>query len=436
MFNFFSKHLNGIHLKHNKNTEQQKAVSMPLPDVVILPMSQHMGAPCNPVVKIGDIVKAGQLIGESTAFLSVPIFSSVAGKVTEIRDVVTAYSGVCKAVVIAVDKEATETAEFEPVAVNTQADLIEAAKNCGLVGLGGAGFPTHIKLNPRNLDEVTTLVVNGAECEPYITCDARAMMDDTDMLLGGIDIVKKMLKLDTAIIGVEENKPEAIKILQNACSKMDGVSVKSLRAVYPQGAEKVLIYECTGKVVQEGKLPSDIGVVVMNVTTLIKLFNYIKTGEPLIKRTLTVDGDAVEKPCNVTVPIGTKISDVIEFCGGYKKEVKKLLMGGPMMGIVVPSDDYPVVRNNNAILAFSQDNVENEPETACIRCGSCVRACPMDLLPAALDSAYRHKATEKLEALKVGLCMECGCCAYVCPAKRTIPTSNRLGKQLLREQKK
>ena len=436
MASIFSKALNGVKVKHCKNTASCQAIAMPITDQVVIPMAQHMGPPCTPTVKLMDLVTVGQKIGDSDAFLTAPIFSSVSGKVTEIRDYVTAQGATCKAVVITTDKEQTVCEDVKPFPVNSHADLVSAAKNCGLVGLGGAGFPTHIKLNPRNLDEVTTLVVNGAECEPYITCDMRLMMDKTAQLVDGICLVKKYMNLDTVIIGVEENKPEAIKILTEAVASIEGISVKTLKALYPQGAEKVLIYECTGKVVQEGKLPSDVGVVVANVATLAKLADFVATGMPIIEKTITVDGSAVAEPKNVTVAIGTKMGDIIAFCGGYKVEPKKILMGGPMMGIVVPNDDYPLVKNNNAILAFAEADATLEEESPCIRCGKCMRACPVNLMPAALDGAYRTKNVDKLKALKVNLCMECGCCSYICPAKRNLAMSNKLAKMLLREQSK
>ena len=271
----FSKALNGVKVKHCKNTSASESVRMPVPDRVVIPMIQHMGAPCTPLVKVKDTVTVGQRIGDSDAFMSSPIFSSVSGTVAEISDFVTSSGAKCKAVVIAADKEQTVCPDLQPPVVNSHADLIKAVRDCGLVGLGGAGFPTHIKLNPKNLSEVKTLVVNGAECEPYLTCDLRLMLEQTDKLVKGIEIVKKYLELDEAIIAIEDNKPEAIAKLTEATASMDGVSVKTLRSKYPQGAEKVIIFECTGKVVPEGKLPADVGVIVDNVATLTKIADYL-----------------------------------------------------------------------------------------------------------------------------------------------------------------
>lgn len=435
MPSLWNKTLSGVHVKHSKNTAASEAHKIPTPDVVVLPMIQHMGAPCQPLVKVGDLVTIGQKIGDTDAFMSSPIHASVSGKVTELREFVTAGGAKCLAVVIETDKEQTVCPDLKAPTVTNLQELIAAVRACGLVGLGGAGFPTHIKLNPKNLSEVDTLVVNGAECEPYITCDMRLMLESTDKLLAGIAVVQKHLNLANVVIGVEDNKPEVITKLTAAVASLAGVSVKTLKALYPKGAEKVLVYECTGRIIKEGTLPADAGVVVCNVATLAKLQDYLETGMPLVEKMITVDGSAVASPQNVLAPIGTSMADIIAFCGGYKAEAKKLLMGGPMMGTTVPSDDFPLLKNNNAILAFVEKDAEMAPETPCIRCGKCMWACPFGLAPAKLDKAYRNGDVAALKALKVNLCMECGCCAYVCPAKRDLVMSNKLGKQLIREQK-
>lgn len=433
MPSLFGKSLSGVKVKHCKNTADMPAVRMPIPDKVVIPMLQHMGAPCNLLVQAGDTVTVGQKIGDTDAFLSVPIHSSVSGKVTAIIDFVTSGGDKCKAAVIETDKEQTPCPDLKPPVVNNHQDLVKAVRECGLVGLGGAGFPTHIKLNPKNLDEVDTLLINGAECEPYITCDMRLMLDHTGDLLEGISVVKKYLGLSRVIIGIENNKPQCIEKLTQATASMEGVEVKALKAQYPQGAEKVLIYETTGKTVYEGQLPSNQGVVVMNVATTAKLAEYLRTGMPLVEKTLTVDGGAVAEPKNIIAPIGTEIKDMIAFCGGYKVPARKLIMGGPMMGIVVVSDDFPLIKNNNAILAFDEQQSVQEFETACIRCGRCTRACPYDLMPLEMESAYHHEDVEALRIYKVNLCMECGCCSYVCPAHRHLVMYHRLGKKLLKE---
>lgn len=438
MSKLFSKSLNGVKVPHSKNTAEMETVKMPVPDKVVIPMKQHMGRECTPTVKLTDLVKVGRIIGDTDAFIGAPIHSSVSGKVTKIDEIIGTDGNPIKAVEITTDKLQEIDESVKVPEVTDLQSFAAAIRASGLVGLGGAGFPTHVKLMPKNLDEVTTLLVNGAECEPYITADNRAMLEDTDDIVEGIKLVKKYMNLSTVIIGIEDNKPQAIAKLQAAVADIEGASVKALKAQYPQGGEKVLIYECTGKIVPEGKLPSDVGCVVMNVSSIAFVAKYMRTGMPLITKRLTVDGDAIAEPKNVEVAIGTSFSDVIDFCGGFKTEPKKIIMGGPMMGFAVPTINYPVLKNNNAILAFSAAKTAEaeKPETPCIRCARCVNACPFSLMPAAIEKAYKAGNVDALKALKVNLCMECGCCAYVCPAKRNLVSVNRLAKKMIVERSK
>ena len=438
MSKLFSKSLNGVKVPHSKNTAEMETVKMPVPDKVVIPMKQHMGRECTPTVKLTDLVKVGQIIGDTDAFIGAPIHSSVSGKVTKIDEIIGTDGNLIKAVEITTDKLQEIDESVKVPEVTDLQSFAAAIRASGLVGLGGAGFPTHVKLMPKNLDEVTTLLVNGAECESYITADNRAMLEDTDDIVEGIKLVKKYMNLSTVIIGIEDNKPQAIAKLQAAVADIEGASVKALKAQYPQGGEKVLIYECTGKIVPEGKLPSDVGCVVMNVSSIAFVAKYMRTGMPLITKRLTVDGDAIAEPKNVEVAIGTSFSDVIDFCGGFKTEPKKIIMGGPMMGFAVPTINYPVLKNNNAILAFSAAKAAEaeKPETPCIRCARCVNACPFSLMPAAIEKAYKAGNVDALKALKVNLCMECGCCAYVCPAKRNLVSVNRLAKKMIVERSK
>ena len=438
MSKLFSKSLNGVKVPHSKNTAEMETVKMPVPDKVVIPMKQHMGRECTPTVKLTDLVKVGQIIGDTDAFIGAPIHSSVSGKVTKIDEIIGTDGNPIKAVEITTDKLQEIDESVKVPEVTDLQSFAAAIRASGLVGLGGAGFPTHVKLMPKNLDEVTTLLVNGSECEPYITADNRAMLEDTDDIVEGIKLVKKYMNLSTVIIGIEDNKPQAIAKLQAAVADIEGASVKALKAQYPQGGEKVLIYECTGKIVPEGKLPSDVGCVVMNVSSIAFVAKYMRTGMPLITKRLTVDGDAIAEPKNVEVAIGTSFSDVIDFCGGFKTEPKKIIMGGPMMGFAVPTINYPVLKNNNAILAFSAAKTAEaeKPETPCIRCARCVNACPFSLMPAAIEKAYKAGNVDALKALKVNLCMECGCCAYVCPAKRNLVSVNRLAKKMIVERSK
>ncbi len=429
------KHLHSIHVSHYKNTASSATEVMPVPDVVKISMSQHIGAPCKPLVQKGDYVKVGQLIGDVDAFVSAPIYSSVSGTVAGIEEQRSAMGGTDTLVVIEADKKQEP---YEGIKVPEAKDLpefIKAIRDSGLVGLGGASFPTHIKFNPKNIDDVHTLIVNAAECEPFITSDHRAMLEDAEDLISGCQLVMKYIGLDEGYIGIEENKPDAIEHIDKllASKGITNIHTFKLQARYPKGAERVLVYEITGKKMNAGVLPAELGVILSNVTTIAFVGKYFRTGMPLVSKRVTVDGDAVAQPKNVIVPIGARICDVIEFCGGYKQEPRKILMGGPMMGRAIVSDEMPVVKNNNAILAFSKEKAAVKEETACINCGRCHRACPFGLIPTALAKAYEAKDAQALSDLQVMQCMECGSCSYVCPARRPLSFMNKLGKAIVKE---
>ena len=429
---FSQKTLKGAKVGHFKNTENCPSTAMPIPAEVCISMSQHLGPPCKPTVAKGDLVKVGTVIGDSDAFLSAPVHSSVSGTVKDITEIVTANGARSQVVIITTDGEQTVDENVKPPVVENHPGFVKAIRASGLVGLGGAGFPTHIKLNPRNLSEVDTLVVNAAECEPYITSDYRTIIERPQDILDGIAAIKKYLAITQVKIAVENNKPQAIELLRRMTADDSSIEVVSLRAIYPKGAEKVTTFETTGRMIKDGQLPADVGVIVNNITSVAFIGQYMRTGMPLVTKCLTVDGGAIAEPKNVIAPIGTRYKDVVAFCGGYKCPPKKLLMGGPMMGIAVFSDEYPVLKNNNALLALDESQTVVYPENPCIRCGRCLHACPFQLMPRAIEMAADNHNVDRLKKLNVMLCMECGCCSYVCPAKRNLTFTNKMAKQQVR----
>lgn len=427
----------GAAVPHHKNTAQMESATLPCPSQVTIPMQQHVGAPCKPLVKVGDLVQVGQKIGDSDAFVSAPIHASISGKVSAITKVALPGGQMVDAVVIESDGQMTVSPEVRPPVVNTPEDFIRAVHESGLVGLGGAGFPAHVKLNVPKDKHLDTLIVNAAECEPYITADNREALENSWAVLSGVYAVRDLLGLERVIIAVEDNKPDVIEVLRKVADNPkldpeDRVRILPLRARYPQGAEKVLVQSCTNRVIPLGKLPADVGCLVMNITSVAFLADYLKTGMPLVKKRVTVDGSAIASPKNVIVPIGTKIADVVAFCGGYSQPPAKLLMGGPMMGIALTSDELPILKQNNGILAFAEKDAALPKPTACIRCGRCVSGCPMNLVPTQLEKYAELKDTDKLDQLGIMCCMECGTCAYNCPAHRPLVHAIRMGKALLR----
>ena len=428
----------GVKVAHHKNTAELEVVRIPTPSKVVIPMQQHIGAPCKPVVKVGDEVAVGQLIGDSDKFISAPIHASVSGKVTAIGEVKLPNGSVSKAVTIESDGEMRLWEGIKPPKVETREDLIKAVRDSGLVGLGGAGFPTHVKLNFPPDKNIDTLVVNAAECEPYITVDYRECMENSWDILSGVYALKELLGFKQVIIAAEDNKPEAFKVLGKIADHDadidDSVKLMVLESKYPQGAEKMMVQSATGRRVPPGKLPADVGCVVMNVASVAFISRYLKTGKPLVSRSLTVDGSAIAAPKNVRVPVGTDIGEIIDFCGGFKGEPCKILTGGPMMGLAIVGTDLPVLKQNNAILAFTADDAVLKPETDCIRCGRCVAACPMSLMPTNIVKAAKIKDVDALKRAGVTVCMECGSCAFACPAGKPLVQHMRLAKAILREE--
>ena len=424
--------LHGIKVPHKKNTANCVPVRLSVPETVRIPMSMHIGKPAKVAVKRGDTVKVGQLIGEADGFISAPVHSSVSGTVAKIEEMTLSNGAKGQCVVIDTDGEQAVFEGVKPPEVHDLDSFTEAVRQSGAVGLGGAGFPTFVKLSVKDLSKLDAVVINAAECEPYITSDTRTMLDKSGDIMSGIEAVKKYLHPNRFIIGIEKNKPEAIKKMQELASQSEGVEVKVLPSSYPQGGEKVLVFNTVGKIIPKGGLPLDVGVMVINVTTLAFIGNYLKTGMPLVNKCVTVDGSAVKEPKNVIAPIGMSIADVLEQSGGTKSEVAKALYGGPMMGLAVPSLDSPILKNTNAITAMDIKEATPPKTTPCIRCGACLNHCPLRLDPREIARAYKLGSVEDLQTLHVDLCMECGCCSYICPAHRPLVQTNKLAKALLR----
>lgn len=431
-----------MHPKGNKNTRDFPSVRLDDFSSVEILLQQHVGPPCTCVVKKGDHVNVGQLIGQAEHPMSVPVHASVSGTVTDVHYVISATGAPVEAVTIESDGKYTVDPSCRPPKIDSREDFLKMVRNAGLVGLGGASFPVHIKLNPPKGSEPDVLLVNAAECETYITSDYRQICEHPEEIIDGILAVLKWISIPHAIIGIENNKPLAAEILTHEIEKRSleskkdvPVTVKSIKTIYPQGAEKMLIYSLTGRRVPPGKLPHDVKVLVMNVSTLRVLGKYMKNGIPLVRKRLTLDGSALNFPGNVNVPIGARIPDVIAAAGGTKEEPSKIIMGGAMMGFALDSPDNGIIKANNALLVFGSREARIPPESPCIHCGRCVSACPMHLMPTGIDQAARRQDTDELEYYRVMDCIECGCCTYSCPSKRYLTQSIRNGKTLVRAER-
>jgi len=425
--------LRGIHVPHRKNTANTASVRMPAPQSVALLTLMHIGKPAVPVVKVGDHVDVGTLVAEQSGFISSPVYASVSGSVKKITEEIVSTGARIPAIHIESDGAMTPDASLTPPVVNSKEDFIDALKKSGIVGLGGAGFPTYVKFATDK--SVDTLVINGAECEPYITSVTRTMIERTEDILLAIETADKFMNFEKIIIGIEKNKPEAIAKMQELEKTNGKIKVMALPSVYPQGGEKVLVYHTTGRVIKLGQLPADIGCIVCNVSTLAAIGDYLKTGMPLVERLVTVDGAAVKEKKNVLVPVGTAVKDVFEFCGGFTEDPEKVLYGGPMMGITVPDLDVPVLKQTNALLALTAKEAKVPKETACIRCGNCVNSCPFGIDVLSIAKGLKTDDMAMVEKAGVETCMECGCCAFGCPANRPIVQTNKLAKLALRDHK-
>lgn len=428
------KNISSLVLPHNKHTAGMASVVVAPPAEVLLPMNMHSGAPAAPTVEVGEHVYLGQLIAREDGKNSVPVHASVSGTVKAIEPY-----GNTVAIRIESDGKMEKDPAMKAPEVHNLDEFLAAVRDSGIVGLGGAAFPVWAKLDAIRHGPIQTVLVNGAECEPYITSDNRTMVEHSDLVKTGIEFLRKYLESEQFIIGVEKNKPDAIAELNRVFADDPSVEVKPLKSVYPQGAKQVLLYNATGKVVGPGQRLASLGVIIINVTSLTKMAEYMTTGMPLVSKIVTVDGAAVKEPKNLVVPIGTPVSYLFEQCGGLKEEPGKVIIGGPMMGKCASSIDAPVIKATNAVLAFTvKESAALEP-TSCIHCGRCVANCPLSLNPTIFakamemeDEAERYAVLDKAQ---VSLCMQCGSCAYVCPARRPLVDSNSAAKSFVRKYK-
>ncbi|OJV64486.1 MAG: electron transporter RnfC [Clostridiales bacterium 38-18] len=429
----------GIHPPHAKeSTEHLPIVDFLGPKVVEIPLRQHIGAPCEATVKKGDEVKVGQLIGAAGGFVSANVHSSVSGTVLDVKKQNTAY-GFDTCVIIENDEQYVlhETVVPKPdYKTLSGKEIVDIIKEAGIVGMGGAGFPTHVKLSPPPEKPIDTIVLNGAECEPYLTCDHRLMLEEPASIIKGLQILMHALNVKDGVIGIESNKPDAIETMTKAASGT-GIRVVGLKTKYPQGAEKQLIYACTGRAIPSGGLPMDIGVVVNNVATVATIGNLFETGLPLVQRICTVTGKGIKSPKNIRFRVGTPLKQLIEFCDGYNGTPGKILLGGPMMGVAQFSDELPAMKNTSGVLVFSEEEAKLPEATACIKCGKCVSICPINLEPIQISAyalMHEYDKAAKFNALD---CIECGSCSFICPAKRPLLQSIRVAKrEILARRKK
>ena len=410
----------GIHpddKKQNSNFVEIEELSAP--EQMIYPVQQHIGKPANVVVKVGDEVKIGQLIAEADGFVSANIYASVSGKVTAVKPHLHPNGNMVESVIVENDfkeeyiKEFNEQKDIEKLSPE---DIVNIVKEAGIVGMGGATFPTHVKLSPPC--PIDTVIVNGAECEPYLTSDHRLMLEHPKCILTGIKAVMKAVGAEKAFVGIESNKPDAIDKLREMFSENENINVVPVKAKYPQGSEKQLINAVTGRQVPSGKLPSDVGVVVLNIDTIWAIADAVNKGLPLIYRIVTLSGGAVSQPKNYMVRLGTPVQHIIESAGGFTEEPAKILLGGPMMGNAVYNTEVPVIKGTGAVIALTEREIKSTEPTVCVRCAKCVDACPMHLQPLMLRAYSIKSDYENLKKFHILDCMECGACAYICPGRQ------------------
>jgi len=428
----------GISLPEEKElTVDKKIRRIPAPKEIVLPLSQHMGAACQPLVKAGDEVKVGQRVGEAKAFISSHIHSPISGKVKAIRDFFNPVYGKTNAIIIENDEkyESVQFIEREDPYKLSKEELIGIIKEAGIVGLGGAAFPTHVKLNVPKEKKIDTLIINGSECEPYLTCDHRLMIEKKEEILKGIYLVAKMLGIKKTLLAIEDNKLSAIFNMEKAARQFNKkfsdtpIEIVSLKTKYPQGGEKQLIKALLGREVPPKKLPIDVGCVVQNVGTCFAIYEAVYYGKPLIERCVTLTGSALKEPGNFIIRFGTLLKDAIEAIGGFIEPPQKIIAGGPMMGVTQHTQDMPIIKGVTGIIFLSRKDMELFEESACIRCAKCVDICPVDLLPTEIMRMVKYSRWHYMENLNSSDCMECGSCAYICPGRIPLVQYIKLAKQ-------
>ncbi len=410
----------GIHPHDNKAFSKDKKIEeMPLPKKIVIPLSQHIGAPSKPVVKIGDEVLAGQKIADAGGFVSIPMHSSISGKVTKLAQFNHPTGALVQGIEITGDGEDKwiELSDDDNYMELSAKDMKERIAEAGVCGMGGAGFPTHVKLSPPEGKKIDTIILNGVECEPYLTADYRIMLEQAEDILAGLKILMKIVDAKNGFVGIEANKPDAIKLFKNLLNNEKNINVVGLHLKYPQGAEKQLIYAATKrKVPNKGGLPMDVNVVVQNVGTAIAVYEAVRYKKPLVDRVITISGKIVKNPKNIKARIGTFYSDLLEYCDGTTEDIGKVISGGPMMGFAIPSLETPMTKGSSGLLLFDKKEAHKDSEDVCLRCARCVDICPMNIVPSFIAHHVRNDDWDSAEKSGVMDCIKCGSCAYVCPS--------------------
>lgn len=429
----------GIHPYEGKELAKDSPIKEVLPKgELVFPLSQHIGAPATPVVAVGDTVLKGQKIAEAGGFVSSPIYSSVSGKVTKIEKRRVAVGDMVNSIVIESD-DAFKEVEYHPVddvEALSKEEIISRVKEAGVVGMGGAGFPTHVKLSPKEPDKIEYIIANCAECEPYLTADYRRMLENPEELVAGMKIILQLFDNAKGVFGVENNKPDCIAKLKELVKDEPRMEVCELLTKYPQGGERQLIYAVTGRAINSKMLPADAGCIVDNVETMIAVYNAVKKGIPVMKRIATITGDAITNPSNILYSMGTPYTQLVEAAGGFKTEPEKIISGGPMMGFALFSLDVPTTKTTSSLLCLTKDAVAANAPIACINCGRCVEACPENLIPCRLAQFGNTGRMEEFEKWNGLECIECGSCSYVCPSRRQVAQSVKTMKKLVLAEKR